>query len=45
MTYNILAECYSETVLAREQLYTYCPAEYLDFKYRRIIIIHEIKSI
>ncbi len=44
MTYNILANCYSETVVAQEQLYPYCPAEYLDFKYRRALLVHEILS-
>ena len=44
MTYNILANCYSETALAKEKLYPYCPLEYLEFKYRRILLVHEIKS-
>ena len=44
MTYNILANCYSETSLAKEHMYPYCPPEYLSFIYRRPLIIHEIKS-
>ncbi len=44
MTYNILAKCYSETSLAKEHLYTYCPPEYLDFMYRRTLLVHEILS-
>lgn len=44
MTYNILANCYADSVLAREELYIYCPSEFLDFKYRRVLLAHEIKS-
>ena len=44
MTYNVLANCYSETSLAKEKLYPYCPAEFLEFKYRRILLIHEMQS-
>lgn len=44
MSYNILANCYADTTLAREELFKSCPSEYLDFKYRRILLIHEIKS-
>ena len=44
MSYNILANCYSETSLAKEKLYPYCPLEFLEFKYRRLLIVHEIKS-
>ena len=44
MTYNVLANCYSETSLAKEKLYPYCPVEFLEFKYRRILLIHEMKS-
>ena len=43
MTYNVLANCYSDSVLAKESLFAYCPPEYLDFKYRRILLVHEIK--
>ena len=44
MSYNILANCYADTALAREELFNYCPAEFLDFKYRRLLLVHEIKS-
>ncbi|CAF0767148.1 unnamed protein product [Brachionus calyciflorus] len=42
VTYNILANCYSDTSLAKTELYPYCPLEYLDFKYRKILLINEI---
>ena len=45
MTYNILANCYSDSALAKEELYTYCPSEFLEFRYRRILLVHEIKRI
>lgn len=44
MSYNILASCYSDTAAAREELFAHCPLEYLDFKYRRPLLLHEIKS-
>ncbi len=44
MTYNILANCYSDTAMAKEQLFSHCPLEYLDFRYRRILLVHEIQS-
>lgn len=44
MSYNILASCYSDTDEAKEELFTHCPLDYLDFKYRRILLLHEIKS-
>ncbi|RNA38549.1 2 -5 -phosphodiesterase 12 [Brachionus plicatilis] len=44
VTYNVLANCYSDTSLAKTDLYPYCPLEYLDFKYRKILLINEIKN-
>lgn len=44
MSYNILANCYADSSLAKGELYPYCPDEYLNFKYRRVLLIHEIKS-
>ena len=42
MSYNILANCYADTALARDELFNYCPSDYLDFKYRRLLLLHEI---
>ena len=44
MSYNVLANCYSDTAAAKEHLFSHCPLEYLDFRYRRILLVHEIKS-
>ena len=44
MTYNVLANCYSDTTMAKEELFKHCPPEYLDFRYRRLLLAHEIKS-
>lgn len=42
MSYNILADCYTESILDNE--YEYCNYEYLKFDYRRPLLIHEILS-
>jgi mRNA deadenylase 3'-5' endonuclease subunit Ccr4 len=44
MSYNILANCYSDTTYAKEVLFSHCPSDYLKFTYRRILLVHEIIS-
>lgn len=43
MSYNILAACYTDSILDNE--YEYCNCEFLNFDYRRPLLIHEISSI
>lgn len=44
MSYNILAGCYSETPAAKEEIFTHCTLDFLDFNYRRVLLLHEIIS-
>ncbi len=42
MSYNILKR--SATCYEFRDDYPLCPPEYLDFSYRRLLLLHEIKS-
>ncbi|GAB1598717.1 2',5'-phosphodiesterase 12-like [Argonauta hians] len=42
MTYNILADLYSDSDFSREQLYPYCPAYALNIDYRTQLLLKEI---
>lgn len=44
MSYNILANCHADSKGTKEKLYDYCSLNYLDCKYRRVLLTHEIKS-
>ncbi len=44
VTYNLLAHAYSDTATAKIHFYPYCEQEYLDFKYRRVLLTHELMS-
>lgn len=42
VTYNILADMYSDSKTAREQLFKYCPEKYLKMDYRKHLILKEL---
>ncbi|KAK0044097.1 2 5-phosphodiesterase 12 [Biomphalaria pfeifferi] len=42
LTYNILAQIYADTDLARQELFNYCPLEALDMNYRKHLLLKEI---
>ncbi|KAH9498116.1 2',5'-phosphodiesterase 12 [Bulinus truncatus] len=42
MTYNILAQIYADTDLARQELFHYCPSKALDMDYRKHLLLKEI---
>ncbi|CAI9718258.1 Hypothetical predicted protein [Octopus vulgaris] len=42
VTYNILADLYSDSDFSREQLYPYCPAYALNIHYRTPLLLKEI---
>ncbi|XP_005090525.1 2',5'-phosphodiesterase 12 [Aplysia californica] len=42
LSYNILAEMYADTDVARTQLFAHCPQQALDMSYRKQLILKEI---
>ena len=42
MTYNVLADTYSETDFSKTVLYPYCPPYALEFDYRKLLILKEL---
>ncbi|GFN89580.1 2',5'-phosphodiesterase 12 [Plakobranchus ocellatus] len=42
LTYNLLADIYSQTEYAQEQLFDYCPPEALNMDYRKHLLLKEI---
>ncbi|CAL1533474.1 unnamed protein product [Lymnaea stagnalis] len=42
LTYNILAQIYADTDLARQELFNYCPSHALDMDYRKHLLLKEI---
>ena len=40
--YNILAEVYTDTDYSRNDLFSYCPNEYLDYDYRKLLLANEL---
>ncbi|RUS84830.1 hypothetical protein EGW08_007371 [Elysia chlorotica] len=42
MTYNILAEVYSDTEFSRDHLFNYCPYDALQMDYRKHLLLKEI---
>ena len=45
VSYNLLADTYSDTDFAREVLFPYCPRYALDMDYRKHFLIKEIIGI
>jgi hypothetical protein len=43
ISYNVLANCYSDSEASHKAFFSACPREYLDFQYRRLLLVHEIK--
>ena len=44
ISYNVLANCYSDSEASHKAFFSACPREYLDFQYRRLLLVHEIQS-
>ena len=44
VSYNILADCYSNTDMAFTQLYPYCPKKFLNGFYRRALTLRELRG-
>ena len=44
VSYNLLADQYASTDYAREHLFSYCPARYLDMGYRKQLILAELQA-
>lgn len=42
MSYNLLADYYCDGEYAHEELFNYCPLEYLNINYRKQLFINEI---
>lgn len=42
MSYNMLADTYVDSEHSREVLFAYCPVEFLNFEYRKQLLIKEI---
>ncbi|GFR85315.1 2',5'-phosphodiesterase 12 [Elysia marginata] len=42
LTYNLLAEVYSDTDFSRDHLFHYCPPEFLTMDYRKHLLLKEI---
>ena len=42
VSYNLLAEVYSDTDFAKEHLFHYCPYEVLEMDYRKHLFLKEI---
>ena len=42
MTYNILADQYASTETAKNEIFSHCPNEFLEWQYRRPLIFKEI---
>ncbi|CAG5136448.1 unnamed protein product [Candidula unifasciata] len=42
LTYNLLAQVYADTDLARQELFSYCPKHALEMDYRKHLLLKEI---
>ena len=42
VTYNLLADMYSDSKTAREELFSYCPKQFLTMDYRKHLLIDEL---
>lgn len=42
LTYNLLAQVYADTDLAREELFSHCPPHALEMDYRKHLLLKEI---
>ncbi|KAF6038036.1 PDE12 [Bugula neritina] len=42
VTYNVLADVYTESEVSRTKLFSHCPASFIDYGYRKLLIAQEL---
>jgi len=45
VTYNVLADVYTESEVSRTKLFSHCPASFIDYGYRKLLIAQELLGI